>query len=105
MKGHGCLYVIAVVLSAATLAPAPVCAAEFIDRPQPPARALRPPGRPIRNRRTSTRSANPATAANAAVSSPPLSIPCMHRSVRSGRRPARMPPPAPGTFPGAAVTG
>ena len=38
MKGHGCLYVIVVVLSAATLAPAPVCAAEFIDRPQPPAR-------------------------------------------------------------------
>jgi hypothetical protein len=38
MKGHGCLYVIAAVLSAATLAPAPVQAGEFIDRSQPPAR-------------------------------------------------------------------
>ena len=38
MNGRGCLYAIAAVLSAAGLATAPARAAEFIDRPQPPAR-------------------------------------------------------------------
>ena len=42
-------------------------------------------------------SAPPATAMKAAASSPPVSIPCMHRSVRSGRQcQPEDTPPAPG---------
>jgi len=38
MNGPSRVYVIAALLSAATLAPVSAQAAEFIDRPQPPAR-------------------------------------------------------------------